>query len=216
MDHIIRASPRPRTFISRLQQCHLDRSSRLRFSSAPFPVLSSARPLRTTSLSRTPTAAATTTTTTTTNFFYHARNVLSSHPINSTTRRLASSMTDSASTTEPQLAEGVDAEALRPRLAALLQPEQGWTLDAEARGLQKTYYFKTYFKAVSFVNVIASQSAAMKHHPTMTVRIGSVDIHWTTHQPRGLTAKDVDMAQHCDEAADLMGAVEAGQGRKCH
>ncbi|PWY74376.1 transcriptional coactivator/pterin dehydratase [Aspergillus heteromorphus CBS 117.55] len=115
---------------------------------------------------------------------------------------------------EPQFSEGTDPEQARLGLQAL-QEQQGWALDEDGQGVKKTYYFKSYFKAVTFLNVIASESSVKKHHPTMTVRIGSVDIHWTTHHPRGLSAKDLEMAQHCDEAAELMGAVEQGQGRKC-
>ncbi|KAE8376423.1 transcriptional coactivator/pterin dehydratase [Aspergillus bertholletiae] len=113
----------------------------------------------------------------------------------------------------PEFARGMDKSQLQPELDSLV--EQGWALDEDGLGVKKTYYFKTYFKAVSFVNVVASQSATKKHHPTITVRIGSVDIHWTTHQPRGLTDKDLMMAQHCDEAAELMGAVEQEEGKKC-
>lgn len=85
------------------------------------------------------------------------------------------------------------------------------------------------------MNVIASESSVKKHHAVMTLvgvllifqgkcsgpasshakRIGSVDIHWTTHQPRGLTGKDISMARYCENGAPLMGAVEPGQGLKC-
>ncbi|KAL2785749.1 transcriptional coactivator/pterin dehydratase [Aspergillus keveii] len=114
---------------------------------------------------------------------------------------------------EPQFADGIDPEQLRPSLNAL--QSNGWSLDEDKIGIKKTYYFKSYFKAVSFVNVIASQSATKKHHATMTIRFGSVDIHWTTHHPRGLTDKDTSMAQFCDQAAELVGVVEQGQGLKC-
>ena len=87
----------------------------------------------------------------------------------------------------------------------------------------------------SFLNAIASQSSVKKHHATMTIvccfsmirpmkgllelttmkRFGSVDIHWTTHHPRGLTDKDISLAQFCEQAAELMGAVQEGQGLKC-
>ncbi|PTU19514.1 hypothetical protein P175DRAFT_0503050 [Aspergillus ochraceoroseus IBT 24754] len=114
---------------------------------------------------------------------------------------------------EPQFATGVDPQQALPLLNAL--QGQGWSLDEESIGIKKTFYFRSYFKAVSFVNVIASQSATKKHHATMTVRIGSVDVHWTTHHPRGLTDKDISMAEYCEQAAQLMGAVEEGQGKKC-
>ncbi|KAL5362537.1 transcriptional coactivator/pterin dehydratase [Aspergillus floccosus] len=116
-------------------------------------------------------------------------------------------------TIQPQFAEGADTNDTRAGLDAIIQ--RGWALDEEGMGIKKTFYFKSYFKAVSFVNVIASQSTSKKHHATMTVRIGSVDIHWTTHHPRGLTDKDLTMAQFCEEAAELMGAVDEGQGKKC-
>ncbi|KAF7181012.1 hypothetical protein CNMCM7691_000141 [Aspergillus felis] len=112
-----------------------------------------------------------------------------------------------------QISPGEDAEQVQEELKALL--EKGWVLDGERMGIQKTFYFRTYFKAVSFMNVVASQSAIKKHHSTMTVRIGSVDVHWTTHNPRGLSSKDIAMAQHCDEGAQLMGAVAEAEGKKC-
>ncbi|KAJ5471720.1 hypothetical protein N7530_009077 [Penicillium desertorum] len=112
-----------------------------------------------------------------------------------------------------QFAEGEDAQQLTRDANALLQ--QGWAQDGDMMGVTKTFHFKSYFKAVAFVNMIAAESASRKHHPTMTVRIGSVDVHWTTHRPRGFTQKDVTMAQHCDRGADLMGAVDPSQGLKC-
>ncbi|OQD62096.1 hypothetical protein PENPOL_c014G04833 [Penicillium polonicum] len=111
-----------------------------------------------------------------------------------------------------QFAEGEDVQQLARDADALLQ--QGWVQDGDGMGVTKTFHFKSYFKAVAFVNMIAAESASKKHHPTMTVRIGSVDVHWTTHRPRGFTQKDVTMAQHCDQGADLM-AVDPGQGLKC-
>ncbi|KAI2789243.1 hypothetical protein POX_e07273 [Penicillium oxalicum] len=98
-----------------------------------------------------------------------------------------------SSTAEPRFAEGEDAAQLGPDMQSLLQ-QQGWALDADGMGITKTFHFKTYFKAV---------------------RIGSVDVHWTTHHPRGLTQKDITLARHCDQGATLMGAVEAGDGMKC-
>ncbi|KAJ5729486.1 Pterin-4-alpha-carbinolamine dehydratase family protein [Penicillium malachiteum] len=110
-------------------------------------------------------------------------------------------------------AEGEDPQQMSSDTAAL--QAQGWALDNDGMGMTKTFHFKSYFKAVTFVNLIAAESSAKKHHPTMTVRIGSVDVHWTTHRPRGLTHKDIDLARHCDQGAGLMGAVESGQGIKC-
>lgn len=87
-----------------------------------------------------------------------------------------------------QISQGEDAEQVQGGLERLL--ENGWVLDGERMGIKKTFYFRSYFKAVvgfvltvvlrersreadwlvqSFLNVVASQSATKKHHPTMTV-----------------------------------------------
>ncbi|KAL5340770.1 transcriptional coactivator/pterin dehydratase [Aspergillus crustosus] len=119
----------------------------------------------------------------------------------------------STMTSGPHFAEGIDSETLHPVLNEL--QNQGWSLDEDKIGIKKTFYYRSYFKAVAFVNSIASESASKKHHATITLRFGSVEVHWTTHHPRGLTDKDTSMAQYCDQAAELMGAVQEGHGQKC-
>lgn len=47
---------------------------------------------------------------------------------------------------EPEFAEGIDAEQLRPLLNEL--QGQGWGLDEDKIGIKKTFYFRSYFKAV--------------------------------------------------------------------
>jgi 4a-hydroxytetrahydrobiopterin dehydratase len=47
---------------------------------------------------------------------------------------------------EPQFAEGLDPEQLRPQLNEL--QDQGWRLDEDKIGIKKTFYFRSYFKAV--------------------------------------------------------------------
>lgn len=49
-------------------------------------------------------------------------------------------------TATPRFAEGEDPHQLGQDTEALLQG--GWALDADAIGLTKTFYFKSYFKAV--------------------------------------------------------------------
>jgi hypothetical protein len=45
-----------------------------------------------------------------------------------------------------QISPGENAEEVRGGLEALRK--QGWVLDGEGMGIQKTFYFRTYFKAV--------------------------------------------------------------------
>ncbi|KKK16741.1 hypothetical protein AOCH_004455 [Aspergillus ochraceoroseus] len=48
---------------------------------------------------------------------------------------------------EPQFATGVDPQQALPLLNAL--QGQGWSLDEESIGIKKTFYFRSYFKAVT-------------------------------------------------------------------
>ncbi|KAJ5742524.1 uncharacterized protein N7511_011256 [Penicillium nucicola] len=113
----------------------------------------------------------------------------------------------------PLFAGGENSEQLTSDTEELRQ--QGWALDDERMGVSKTFHFKSYFKAVTFMSTIASESSVKKHHPTMTLRIGTVDVHWTTHHPLGLTRKDILMARFCDSLASVMKAVEPGQELNC-
>jgi hypothetical protein len=45
--------------------------------------------------------------------------------------------------------------------------------------------------------------------------IGTLTVHWTTHEPRGLSKKDLDMARYCDEQAKSIGTVEPSQAQQC-
>ena len=47
---------------------------------------------------------------------------------------------------DPKFSPGADEERLLEELDALLK--EGWTLDEEQTGLEKTFYFKTYTKCM--------------------------------------------------------------------
>ncbi|OJD17785.1 hypothetical protein AJ78_02137 [Emergomyces pasteurianus Ep9510] len=119
-------------------------------------------------------------------------------------------------------------QALQPKYAAATPDEtkqlatetnslldNNWSLDDEHMGVKKTFYFKTYTKCQDFFNMIAIKSKLANHHSTMTVKFRSVNVHWTTHSPPGLSAKDTLMAKYCDEQAKMIGAVDESQVETC-
>ncbi|EED14080.1 MFS monocarboxylate transporter, putative [Talaromyces stipitatus ATCC 10500] len=113
----------------------------------------------------------------------------------------------------PIFAESENPEQLSAPLQSLLDEKQ-WTLGEGRMMIAKTYYFKTYTKCLDFVLVVGIRSKSKNHHPTITLKSGSVSIHWTTHFPRGLTRKDVDMAQYCDQQAASIGTVQPSEANK--
>lgn len=60
---------------------------------------------------------------------------------------------------------------------------------------------------------VAAECQKHKHHPEWVNMYNTVFVRWTTHVPKGLTEKDVDMAIVCDEVAREVGEME-GQGAK--
>ncbi|KAH8688855.1 putative MFS monocarboxylate transporter [Talaromyces proteolyticus] len=116
--------------------------------------------------------------------------------------------------TSPLFAPGVDPAQNTAPLQSLLE-QSLWSLDADRMGVTKTYYFKTYTKCLDFVQVVGIRSKSKNHHSTMTVKSGSVHVHWTTHVPRGLSEKDIQMAQYCDQQAGQIGTVSQAEANKC-
>lgn len=114
---------------------------------------------------------------------------------------------------QPKISEGNDENTVLAETEILLQ--NGWTLDKEEMGIKKRYHFKTYTKALDFLGVIGVRSKSKNHHSTMTIQTGFVDVHWTTHHPRGLSNKDTFMARYCDEQARLIGTVDESEAQKC-
>ena len=53
-----------------------------------------------------------------------------------------------------------------------------------------------------FMNDVAAECKVTKHHPEWTNIYNKTHIRWTTHNPPGLSIKDLYMARFCDEAGD--------------
>lgn len=65
------------------------------------------------------------------------------------------------------------------------------------------------------MNRIAAECKSQRHHPEWTNIYNKTQIRWTTHNPSGLSEKDVAMARFCDERGRKLGeigAVEDGDG----
>jgi 4a-hydroxytetrahydrobiopterin dehydratase len=55
------------------------------------------------------------------------------------------------------------------------------------------------------MSVVAEECKAKRHHPSWHNLYNRVEIEWTTHNPEGLSIKDVEMAEFCDSAANTIG-----------
>lgn len=86
--------------------------------------------------------------------------------------------------TESEIREGV---------AAL----SGWEL-RDGR-LRKQYAFRTFLRAIAFVNSVAYLSEGAGHHPDITIDYNKVTLRLLTHIEKALTNRDFELAAVIDE-----------------
>jgi 4a-hydroxytetrahydrobiopterin dehydratase len=58
------------------------------------------------------------------------------------------------------------------------------------------------------MSLVADECKIKKHHPLWSNLYNKVTVEWTTHQPEGLSIKDVEMAEFCDRVANEIGLKE--------
>ncbi|KAF2453181.1 pterin 4 alpha carbinolamine dehydratase-domain-containing protein [Lineolata rhizophorae] len=104
----------------------------------------------------------------------------------------------------PIFGPNTDAEALTRDLSAFLSTTP-WRLSADRMGLERHFRFRTFKDTWAYMTTIAAHSQSARHHPEWTNVYSSLHVRWTTHAPRGLSAKDLAMARLCEAEAAKLG-----------
>jgi 4a-hydroxytetrahydrobiopterin dehydratase len=78
----------------------------------------------------------------------------------------------------------------REAAETLLKGLAGWTMNAEAREIRRTFTFKNYYASMAFVNAVAWIAHREDHHPDMTVGYNKVTVVFSTHSVGGLSEND--------------------------
>ncbi|KAK8010598.1 Pterin-4-alpha-carbinolamine dehydratase [Apiospora arundinis] len=122
-------------------------------------------------------------------------------------------MSTSATATQARFSAGSDEVALGPKLQSLLAPAGGrWNLISSGEGLERSFKFKTFAKTWDFMTAVSLQCKLKNHHPEWSNVYNVTFIRWTTHSPKGLSTKDVELAVICDSLArDFGEALEDQQ-----
>ncbi|WP_078595236.1 4a-hydroxytetrahydrobiopterin dehydratase [Evansella clarkii] len=80
---------------------------------------------------------------------------------------------------------------------ASLYDSEGW--DAEdGKWIKKEYEFRSFRKAISFVNEIAGLAQDRQHHPKISIDRRRVQVKLSTMDKQGLTQKDFESAYAYD------------------
>ena len=76
-----------------------------------------------------------------------------------------------------------------------------WPKDNQGR-ITKTFSFKIYRQSFGFVSQIVLLAEKKNHHPTITLDYGSVTISLISHDVKGVTERDIDLANQIDKIYD--------------
>ena len=77
--------------------------------------------------------------------------------------------------------------------------EKPWEITSDK--LSKTFIFKNFIEAFSFMTQVAIYAEKVNHHPEWFNVYKTVEIDLTTHEVGGLSVKDFDLAAYMESSA---------------
>jgi 4a-hydroxytetrahydrobiopterin dehydratase len=86
----------------------------------------------------------------------------------------------------------------------------GWEL-RDGR-LRKQYQFRTFLRAIAFVNSVAYLAESAGHHPDITINYNKVTLRLVTHSKAGLTDRDFALAAEIDAKLGTKLVIPPGEG----
>ena len=93
-------------------------------------------------------------------------------------------------------AELMDETEVQTALATIA----GWEL-RDGR-IRKQFHFRTFLRAITFVNGVAYLAESVGHHPDITINYNRVTLRLITHSEGGLTDRDFALARDIEEKLD--------------
>jgi 4a-hydroxytetrahydrobiopterin dehydratase len=80
-----------------------------------------------------------------------------------------------------------------------------WQYQDNRDAIVRSFVFKDFSEAWGFMSEIALAAERADHHPEWFNVYNKVDILLTTHDCRGLSSRDIDLAQRIDRIATRFG-----------
>ena len=84
-----------------------------------------------------------------------------------------------------------------------LQDIEGWSMAEDKEVIQKSFKFKNFSQAWSFMSRCALLAEKMNHHPEWFNVYNKVDVTLTTHDADGVSELDLKMATYMNKYADI-------------
>jgi len=89
----------------------------------------------------------------------------------------------------------------KEREASLKKLGSSWRQIESRDAIMKTFQFRDFSEAWSFMSRVALIAEQMNHHPEWFNVYNRVEVTLTTHDTGGVSQKDIDMALKMDEFA---------------
>ena len=83
------------------------------------------------------------------------------------------------------------------KITAQLKTVPTWA--QHAKTITCTYKFESFLMSIAFVRRVAKHAEKLNHVPDIDIRYDQVTLTNTTHDAGGITQKDFDLAEKCDE-----------------
>ncbi len=90
------------------------------------------------------------------------------------------------------------------QITGMLTARPDWSESGGA--IQRTFHFKDFVEAMTFVDKVAVAAEAAQHHPDILIRYNKVTLSLNTHDAGGITEKDFDLAAKIDAMTLAAGA----------
>ena len=79
--------------------------------------------------------------------------------------------------------------------------ENGWKLDESRDAINKEFQFKNFIEAFSWMTKVAFWAEKINHHPEWFNVYRTVEVVLTTHDVKGLSNLDLELAEKMDAEA---------------
>jgi 4a-hydroxytetrahydrobiopterin dehydratase len=103
------------------------------------------------------------------------------------------------------MVQPLDAAERERHLPAL--KKAGWEHLPDRDALRRIFIFYNFNEAFAFMTRVALQAEKLNHHPEWSNVYNRVEVTWTTHDCKGLSARDLEMVRFCDETAKVFNAL---------
>ena len=77
-----------------------------------------------------------------------------------------------------------------------------WSFSNEKAIVKKSFEFETFSSAISWMVEISFFAEKINHHPEWKNVYNKIDVDLTTHDEKGLSTKDIELAKFMDSLFD--------------